>query len=409
VRLTPTSHVVGGDPLPGLPSSPGRQALHALSRIGDADLREIVTLVQSICGVESAAISILEGTTYHLVITAGVEPLTSDADDSLCAHTMDCHYTVVVEDARSDPRFATSPHVDGRLRDIRFYASAPIYGPDHAMVGRLCLFDSASRTLTALQERTVTTLAANITKVIELRLLQQEDESEPEPHATTDDAVRVAAQISHDMRIPLSALTTSLEMLRESSGAEQADQDEVRARLYATARRSADRINHMIEGLLQLNDAGRDLVLRDIDLTGLAEQVASDVGQQLGDAHAEVRIGRLPVVKADADHLYSVLLNLVTNAVKFARPGVPPVIRLEARRVDDGWRISVVDNGRGIPPDRRQDVFAMFSRVSTAVEGHGIGLATVRRIVEMHGGRVGVGEGDEQGTEVWFELPDPVE
>jgi signal transduction histidine kinase len=165
----------------------------------------------------------------------------------------------------------------------------------------------------------------------------------------------------------------------------------------------------MIEGLLQLNDAGRDLVLGNVALTELAGQVASDVDQQLKQADATLRIGPLPVVRADADRLYSVLLNLVTNAVKFARPGVPPVIRLEGRQVGDAWRVSVVDNGRGIPADRREDVFAMFSRVSTAVEGHGIGLATVRRIVEMHGGRVGVDEGDDHGTEVWFELPGPTE
>ncbi|HET6563653.1 MAG TPA: GAF domain-containing sensor histidine kinase [Marmoricola sp.] len=404
-----TSSMAGGDPLPVEPVSPGQQALEALSRIGDSDLREIVNLVQSICGVEAAAISILDGETYHLLVAAGLEPIATSSHGSLCEHTMDCHYTVVVDDAVTDERFSTSPYVDGRMHRLRFYASAPIYGPDHAMVGRLCLFDRRPRSLTSLQERTLSTLAASITKVIELRILQQEeDATEREQAVTTDDAVRVAAQISHDMRIPLTALTTSLEMLRESSPSEQDEHDEVREQLYATARRSADRISHMIEGLLQLNDAGRDLVLTDVDLTRLARQVAADVSPLLREAKAALRIGGLPVVRADADQLYSVLLNLLTNAVKFARPRVPPVIRIGSHRVDAGWRVSVVDNGRGVPVDRRDDVFSMFSRLNTAVEGHGIGLATVRRIVEMHGGKVGVGEGDDHGAEMWFELPDPV-
>jgi signal transduction histidine kinase len=385
--------------------SPSQQAMRALNRIGDSDLREIVDLVQSICGVESAAISILEEDVYHLLITAGVEPLTCNADESLCTHTMDRHDVFVVEDARTDERFSGSPYVDGRLRDIRFYASAPIYGPDHTMVGRLCLFDSRPRSLSALQERTLTTLAASITKVIELRLLQEGPQ--PEPCATMDDAVRVAAQISHDMRIPLSALTTSLEMLHESMPSDGEAGDDVQPRLLATARRATDRISHMVEGLLQLNDAGRDLVLGDVDLPGLVRQVASDLGPQLREADARLQVDELPVVWADADQLYSVLLNLLSNAVKFARPDVPPVIRVESRRADHAWRISVVDNGCGIPANRRSDVFSMFSRLNTAVEGHGIGLATVRRIVEMHGGRVGAGKGDGEGAEVWFELPDP--
>lgn len=398
---------VGSGGLPGGPPSPGRRALHALSSIGDSDLREIVTLVQSICGAESAGISVLDGDAYHLLVTAGVEPLVCEAHESLCIRTMDSHATVVVEDARSDERFMNSPYVDGRNHAIRFYASAPIYGQDHTMVGRLCVFDSEPRTLTRLQERTLSTLAANVTKVVELRLLQQEEaELVPEPPLTTDDAVRVAAQISHDMRIPLSALTTSLEMLRESAPPVEGQEDEVRARLYATARRSADRISHMVEGLLQLNGAGRDLVLCEVDLTKVVRQVASDLDPQLRGARATLRIGRLPVVRGDADQLYSVLLNLLTNAVKFARPGAPPVIRLESRRVDGGWRVCVVDNGCGIPEDRRAEVFSMFSRLDPAVPGHGIGLATVRRIVERHGGRVGVDGVEARGAALWFELPD---
>jgi signal transduction histidine kinase len=383
---------------------PSEQALRALTRLGDSDLQEIVDLVQSICRVESAAISILEGDVYHLLVTAGVEPMTCAADESLCTHTMDRDDVFVVRDARSDARFAGSPYVDGRLREIRFYASAAIYGPDHAMVGRLCVFDSRPRTLSPLEERTLMTLAASITKVIELRLLQEE-EREARP-GTTDDAVRVAAQISHDMRIPLSALTTSLQMLRDQPPSDPAHDDDVRARLHATAARATDRISHMVEGLLQLNDAGKDLVLDDVNLEGLVRQVAADLGPQLREARAELRVERLPVVRADADQLYSALLNLLTNAVKFARPGVPPVVRVTSRRTDGGWRISVVDNGCGIPADRRAEVFSMFSRLDTAVEGHGIGLATVRRIVEMHGGRVGADQGDGLGAEVWFEIPD---
>ena len=94
---------------------------------------------------------------------------------------------------------------------------------------------------------------------------------------------RVAAQISHDMRIPLTALTTSLEMLRESV---PPGVDELRDRLYATARRSADRISHMIDGLLRLSACGRQAV-EDVD--GVRQEGAGDGG---GEPFARQVAGR---------------------------------------------------------------------------------------------------------------------
>ena len=126
----------------------------------------------------------------------------------------------------------------------------------------------------------------------------------------------------------------------------------------------------------------------------------------LGAAGAEVEVGDLPVVRADPDDMYSVLQNLVTNALKFARPRPSRVrVQLTSRPVPDGWRISVRDNGVGIPEDRRVDVFSLFSRVGDEVEGHGIGLATVSRIVGALGGQVGADAAPGGGTEIWFELP----
>jgi len=91
--------------------------------------------------------------------------------------------------------------------------------------------------------------------------------------------------------------------------------------------------------------------------------------------------------------------------VKFARPDVPAWVRISARRAGQHWRVSVRDNGVGIPDDRRVDAFSLFSRTGSEIEGHGIGLATVARIVKAHGGRAGIEPVPGSGTEVWFEVP----
>jgi signal transduction histidine kinase len=103
--------------------------------------------------------------------------------------------------------------------------------------------------------------------------------------------------------------------------------------------------------------------------------------------------------------LYSVVLNLMTNALKFVRPGVPPRIEVTSARTHDGWLVAVSDNGTGIPAERRESIFELFARTDETVAGHGIGLATTRRLVQVHGGRVGAEESPLGGASVWFELP----
>ena len=165
----------------------------------------------------------------------------------------------------------------------------------------------------------------------------------------------------------------------------------------------------MLDQSLDYGVAGDPPELADVDLAQVAEQVVAASAGLLEATRTVVETADLPVVHADPDDMYSVLQNLLTNSVKFARPGFPPRVHISGRRTKDGWRISVRDNGIGIPEDRQVDVFSLFSRVETDVEGHGIGLATVARILAAHDGRAGASSAPGGGAEIWFELPDPDE
>ena len=103
--------------------------------------------------------------------------------------------------------------------------------------------------------------------------------------------------------------------------------------------------------------------------------------------------------------LRAVLQNLVANAAKFTRPGAKAEITDCAGRHDDVWRIEVSDRGLGIAPADRERVLQPLARVDEDVDGSGIGLTTCRRIIEAHGGTIGLAESPWGGTTAWFELP----
>jgi signal transduction histidine kinase len=133
------------------------------------------------------------------------------------------------------------------------------------------------------------------------------------------------------------------------------------------------------------------------------------LGPQIEQAGATIEIGDLPVVTADRARLGQVFQNLIANAVKFRRAELAVVVGVSATR--DGprtWRFEVTDNGIGIEERYRARIFRMFQRLHTTdvFPGTGIGLAVAERIVERHGGAIGVEASATGGSKFWFTLPE---
>jgi light-regulated signal transduction histidine kinase (bacteriophytochrome) len=125
------------------------------------------------------------------------------------------------------------------------------------------------------------------------------------------------------------------------------------------------------------------------------------------EAGATVTVEDLPTVMADGAQLAQVFTNLIGNALKYRRPDVPPEVRISAERRGKFWRLAVQDNGIGIEAEYFERIFVIFQRLHTReeYEGTGIGLAVVRRIVERHGGRIGVESTPGEGSTFFFTLP----
>lgn len=144
------------------------------------------------------------------------------------------------------------------------------------------------------------------------------------------------------------------------------------------------------------------------DVNAVLDETTANLALAIEQAEGTVEVGDMPTLHADANQLLLLFQNLVGNALKFHRAGVPPVVRVQAEQIPDGWRFSVEDNGIGIPQDQADRVFQVFQRLhrQDAYEGTGIGLAICKRIVDRHGGKIWVDSEPGVGSKFFFTLPD---
>ena len=376
----------------------------------DRGLQELAELAALACGVPHAAVNLITDTQQHQVATGGIDRSICDREDSLCAVVLGDRGVVAVPDARADARFVDNPFVSGRLGRVRFYASAQLVTADGSVLGRLCVFDDQPHDVDPGHTRALEVLAARAVDVLELRLRSRQlRASMEELTAARDELDRsnerltlFAAQVSHDLRSPLTAILANAELLLgEPAVSGDRDATELAQAAVDSGRRMAD----LIDSILDSTRAGAGPADADVALEEVLDHVVDDLRPALDARAAEIERAALPVVRGDATQLYAVLLNLVSNAVKFVPPSRMPVVAVDAGRVGDSWRVAVSDNGLGVPPDQRESLFALHARGDQAVEGTGIGLATARRIVEGHGGAIGIGDSERGGAEVWFTLP----
>ncbi|MEV6597444.1 ATP-binding protein [Actinoplanes sp. NPDC051346] len=222
-----------------------------------------------------------------------------------------------------------------------------------------------------------------------------------------------AGVVAHDLKAPLSVIRGHCEVAADGL-ADLPSRPETAAAGASLDRiaRAVDRMAAMIDMLLAYTTA-RDapLVRRAVPLDPLVAEAVEDRTEQPRPADVpppEISVGPLPVVEADPAMLRHVLDNLVGNALKYVSPGHPARIEIAATPAEPGWiRVEVADRGIGIPAADRPDIFQAFHRApgSAGYAGTGLGLAICRRIIERHGGVIGVADNPGGGTRFFFTLP----
>ncbi|WP_432492673.1 sensor histidine kinase [Kineococcus gypseus] len=214
-----------------------------------------------------------------------------------------------------------------------------------------------------------------------------------------------AGVASHDLSSPLAVVSGYLELIGDVHGEALGEQGREWVR---TARRGVERMTDLMDSLLRASRTGGAVRAERTELAEVARLAVHDLDAAVRAAGAVVEVpADLPEVHADPVLLRQLLQNLVGNAVKYRDERRPCAVRVGAAPDGDGgWEVAVADNGIGIPAEHRERVFEMHVQVDPAArEGHGIGLATCRRIVARHGGTIRVEGTPGGGTTVRFTLP----
>jgi signal transduction histidine kinase len=372
----------------------------------------VVELAAYVCGVPNAVVNIITAREQHQIAAVGIDPNVCAREDSMCATSIVVPEPLMIPDARLDPRFAQNPHVTGEIDEIRFYAASQLRAPDGHVLGTLCVFDGQVHELTPDQQAGLDKLASMVVDVLELhrhtRLL---GDALRTVHETSRELARsnaalqhFAAQVSHDMKNPLTGILGFVALLADTPGV-AADDDARRCADRALS--SATRMWRMMEDVLAHATVGGEPQFGPVPLSDVVAHTVEDLNQSIAAAGAVVSVAPLPTVVGDPTQLRVLLQNLITNAIKFRRPDRSCRIEVSAADTAGSWTIRVADNGIGIAPENRERVMEMFARLHTEVEGSGIGLATCRRIIDAHGGTLEIGETPGGGTTVTVVLPRP--
>jgi K+-sensing histidine kinase KdpD len=268
---------------------------------------------------------------------------------------------------------------------------------------------------------TTAVLVGQLSSRLEKRVLLTEKQSKELVHvrdkferaaaqAAEADALRKSEQlktalldaVTHDLRTPLTSIKAAISTIRAESVS-----PEVQRELFEVIEQESDRLNHFIQGMMDLAklQAGEvTLASRSVAPEEMVEDALLRAGPLLDGHPVEVAIASgLPSPKVDPRLISQVIFTLLENAAKYSGPSI--TIKISVRRKENNICFAVDDEGPGIPSELRGKVFEKFFRAGSQ-PGLGMGLAITRGIVQAHGGKIWIEDGPERkGTSVQFTVP----
>jgi len=361
-------------------------------------LQHIVDAAQELTESEEASLLLYDPQTNQLYFQAATGPLEEEdkqtaipADQSIAGWIFTHGEPLLLEDAKNDPRFFREVDVLTHFQ-TRSILGVPLHAKDKTL-GVIEVVNKRKGTFQEMDLRLLQSLAAQAAIAIEnSRLFQQSD---------------LVAEMVHELRTPLAALTAAAYLMQRPEL--EVDQ---RNKLSRTIYGEVQRLNDMTTDFLDLArlESGRMRFIREpVHLEGLIRECLEVIRPQ-AEAESitlETEIDRsLSPVQGDRNQLKQLLLNFLTNAIKYNHHGGR--VRVQLHRKSDELLLAVEDTGRGIPPESLPRIFDRFYRVpdkQASITGTGLGLLISKRIAENHQGKIEVESELGRGSKFTLHLP----
>ncbi|MAW94926.1 MULTISPECIES: GAF domain-containing sensor histidine kinase [unclassified Leeuwenhoekiella] len=374
-----------------------------LSYEPDVNYDVITRLASAICETPVALITILDAKKQHFKSKIGTDLCDTDRDISFCAHAiLKPREITIVNDARKDPRFKDNP-LTTQENPVIFYAGVPLLTKKGQPLGTLCVIDSKPKTLTDSQINSLRDLASQVENLFELRrnnlklleieqLLQKKNEQ----------LRKFAGTVSHDMKMPLANMIITTDILR----AKYAPHFDAQGNNYLSyLKQSSFSLSDYIDNLLSYYESEEQSVeqAEAFDLQDLLEDLI-DLLNINEDYIINLPENPMELV-TNKSAVNQILLNLITNSLKY-NDKETGIITIQCTQDQAYYYVQVSDNGKGIPKDKQEIIFDLFSTATEAdnkgKKGNGIGLSTVRNLVQSLGGIISVSS--EEGNGATFDF-----
>ncbi len=392
------------------------EALEILDTFPDEAFDRLARLAGSLLGSPMALISLIDRDRQWFKSHYGLNSSETPRDIAFCAHAILGDEVFVVPDALKDERFVDNPLVVSDPR-IRFYAGAPLKTRSGYNIGTLCILDRCPRFgLSVGQKQNLRDLAALVVDQLETRrILRTVQHTNTQPDETMKGSSHhlqseFLAHISHELRNPMNAVIGYSDLMLAAPYGPLGDERyrEYVAAIHASGGHMLALVTDILE-YAQLEAGTLKLTLEAVDLSEIARETAQILGKLADDRGVKLVLPETlsgPLIEADTVKLRQILINLVSNAIKFTpRDGSVSVV---VDDVDGMAKVSVRDTGVGIAADDMAKVMAPFGQVVRSLgrqEGFGLGLPITKSLIVRHGGYMTIDSTPGVGTNVHVFLP----
>lgn len=208
---------------------------------------------------------------------------------------------------------------------------------------------------------------------------------------------------SHDLQEPLRTISNYVGLIERQY---RGKLDEDHQKYLEAINRSTARMQLLIKDILDYSQIGENKVRINLDIQMVIQDVLEDLATIIKENNVVVTIGQMPVIQGYSD-IRTLFQNLISNAIKFRKPDIQCIIKINADSDYRKWTFSIADNGIGIENIYQEKIFTIFQKLHSRKEypGSGIGLAHCRKIVELHGGKIWVEGKLGIGTTFYFTIP----